>query len=562
MRLISRIQQGAFMQKSLLIVFLLLSLITVGYGQQGPKITGSLQSNGNFFVTDSAIGATGTPQYDYQKFGAETWLNMNFSHQGFDGTVRFDMFNNSNLINPTESYNGIGIGRWYVQKTIKDLTISGGYIYDQIGSGIIFRAYEERSLAIDNALYGLKLAYQLNENWQVKAFNGKQKFRFSNYDAVIRGTSIEGFIKPDSTRDFSIVPGFGAVARTYTSETVTDIVNALSTTPIPDREKLQNNTYAYSLYNTLNLGKFSWYVEAAYKTKDVMDNPFEPRIGGGTGRLVNREGTVLYTAITFGQKGLGITLEGKRTENFNFRTSPFEKSFRGQINFLPPLSKQNTYRLTTRYVPAVQEFGEQALQLDIKYSLSKKFKFGFNTSYITDLKNELLYREFYPEMLYKHSKKLQITGGMQFQYYNQPVFENKGEVVHTVVPFTEVLYKFTPKRSMRIEAQYLHSKDDFGSWAYGLAEFGLAPHWLLFVSDMYKIEHKAGATTTKGKPVTLDNTRLDGIHYPTIGAVYTTGPNRFSLAYVKQVEGINCAGGICRYEPTFHGVRMNVSANF
>ena len=54
----------------------------------------------------------------------------------------------------------------------------------------------------------------------------------------------------------------------------------------------------------------------------------------------------------------------------------------------------------------------------------------------------------------------------------------------------------------------------------------------------------------------------DGLHYPTIGLVYTHHANRFSLAYVKQVEGINCAGGICRYEPTFHGVRLNISSSF
>jgi Family of unknown function (DUF6029) len=529
---------------------------------QGMKIAGSLNTNGNFFMTDSAIGAFGTPQYDYQKFGSESWLNLTFAQPGLNGAVRFDMFNNSNLINPTESYNGLGIGRWYLQKQIKKLTLSGGYIYDQIGSGLIFRAYEERSLAIDNALYGVQLAYQLNENWKVRVFNGKQKFRFSNYDAVMRGGAIEGYIKPDSSGSVSIIPGFGAVARTYSAETVTNIVNALAATPIVDREGLQNNTYAYTLYNTLNAGPFSWYIEGAYKTKDVMDNPFTERVSGGTGRLVNQEGVVVYTSISFAKKGLGITLEGKRTENFNFRTSPFEKAFRGQINFLPPLARQNTYRLTTRYIPAVQEFGEQAAQLDVKYAISKKLRVGFNTSYISNLEGERLYQEFYPEVLYKHSKIWQVSAGVQTQFYNQAIFETKNDVVKTVVPFTEFLYKLSPKRSVRMEAQYMYTRDDFGSWLNGLVEVGLAPHWLFYVSDMYKLKHKEGAKTSKGKPVTLDNTRLDGLNYPTVGAVYSTGASRFAISYVKQVEGINCAGGICRYEPTFSGIRVNIATNF
>ncbi|MBK8557085.1 MAG: hypothetical protein IPL65_15525 [Lewinellaceae bacterium] len=59
-----------------------------------------------------------------------------------------------------------------------------------------------------------------------------------------------------------------------------------------------------------------------------------------------------------------------------------------------------------------------------------------------------------------------------------------------------------------------------------------------------------------------DKTRYDGLHYPTVGVVYTLKATRFSLAYVKQVEGINCAGGICRYEPTFNGVRLQLNSSF
>ena len=51
-------------------------------------------------------------------------------------------------------------------------------------------------------------------------------------------------------------------------------------------------------------------------------------------------------------------------------------------------------------------------------------------------------------------------------------------------------------------------------------------------------------------------------HYLTVGGVYTNGGNRFSLNYVKQVAGIVCSGGVCRYEPAFSGVRFNVLSNF
>jgi hypothetical protein len=73
---------------------------------------------------------------------------------------------------------------------------------------------------------------------------------------------------------------------------------------------------------------------------------------------------------------------------------------------------------------------------------------------------------------------------------------------------------------------------------------------------MYKIPHH------NPDEYPVEKTKFDGLHYPSVGLVYTHKASRFSLAYVKQVEGINCAGGICRLEPTFHGVRLNVSSSF
>jgi len=51
-------------------------------------------------------------------------------------------------------------------------------------------------------------------------------------------------------------------------------------------------------------------------------------------------------------------------------------------------------------------------------------------------------------------------------------------------------------------------------------------------------------------------------HYYNIFVAYTQGPHRFSLAYVKQVDGINCTGGVCRYEPAFSGVKAMVTTSF
>ncbi|HLP96075.1 MAG TPA: DUF6029 family protein [Saprospiraceae bacterium] len=549
-----------------------LSLLTVVFSamaQNNSHITGSLQANGNFFfAADSVLGTAGIPQYDNQKFGAETWLSLNYSNNGLDAGVRFDMFNNSNLLNPNASYSDVGLGRWFIRKQIDKFDIAGGYLYDQIGSGIIYRSYEERTLMIDNALLGAQVGYRINDNWKVRAFTGRQKQQFSRYGTILRGGAIEGFIKPDSTKNFTLAPGAGIVGRTYTAETIDDAKFEVAGYFRNEQIELQYNTYAATIFNTLTAGDFTWYVEAAGKTKDVIYDPNAPRsiligteIDTVAGKLVNREGYTVYTSLSYSKKGLGITLEAKRTKDFSFRQNPNALGIQGPINFLPPMAKQNTYRLTARFAPATQELGEQALQLDVRYKLNKKLSVGLNFSDIQFLDGTELYREITPEFTYKQKRKWQLIGGLQILKYNIFVYQGKDKYVDALTPYGEFLYKFSPRRSIRIEAQYLHTEDEFGSWVNGLVEVGLAPHWIFYASDMYKLKHGSldpGLSPEKAK----DKVKYDGTHFPSLGVVYSRKSNRVSLAYVKQVEGINCAGGICRLEPAFHGVRLTLNSSF
>lgn len=544
------------MKRILLLHLLSLCAGLVMAQNQNSRISGGLQSNGNFFIADEKRVGSGIPQYDYQKFGAESWLNLNYSNWGFDMGLRFDLFNNSNLLNPTNSYTDQGIGRWFVHKTVGKLELEGGYIYDQIGAGIIYRAYEERALMIDNALFGIKVGYNLNENWKIKGFTGRQKQQFSLYNTVIRGANLEGFIKPDSTSNFTLAPGVGVIGRTYSAGTVDQIVNTISTYTPQDSTGAQYNTYAGTVYNTLTAGNFIWYVEGAVKSFDVINDPNVFTARGDQGKIENRKGYSVYSSIAYSQKGLGVTLELKRTNNFSFRQTPFNIGVQGPINFLPPMAKQNTYRLTTRFAPATQEIDEQAIQIDVNYKVNKKLSLGLNFSDIRFPNGTELYRELTPEFIWKQKRKWQIIGGVQLLKYNIFVYQGKDSYVNAITPFAEYLYKFSSRKSLRIEAQYLNTHEEFGSWVNAVVEVGLAPHWLITVSDMYKLKHQ----DTEG--LSPEKLKYDELHFPTVQLAYTHKANRLGLSWVKQVEGINCAGGICRYEPAFSGVKLQINSSF
>ncbi len=535
----------------------------------GGRISGNLEANSNFFISDPRIGATNTPQYDHELFGADAWMNLNYSNWGFDFGLRFDIYNNSFLPDPRNSYTDEGIGRWYIKKKIQDLEISVGFLYDQIGSGIIFRAYEERPLFIDNALKGARLTYDLTPDWKIKVFTGRQKNAFDVYQSVIKGGSVEGYISGKEGSKWSIAPGFGVVGRTHSKDDIDQLYSTIGSYTPQDTVSITYNTYAFSLYNTLSFGKLGWYAEASYKTKETFFDTFAEKHNWdgkiSEGKFVRRPGTVFYSSLSYGTKGFGINVEGKRTENFTFRANPFVQLNRGMINFLPPMTRINSYRLTARYAAATQELGEMAFQADVNYNPSRKLSFNLNFSNITDLNNTQLYREIYFTAKYKYKRKWELLGGIQMQQYNQEIYEIKPDVplVETITPFVDFTYKLTRKKAIRLEAQYMKigedeykgGKQDYGDWVFGLAEYSIAPSWTFTISDMFNIN--PGVNSPENV-----NGEKESIHYPRFDIFYTHNANRFSLSYVKQVEGIVCSGGICRLEPAFSGVKFTVNSSF
>ncbi|RYD57706.1 MAG: hypothetical protein EOP56_07995 [Sphingobacteriales bacterium] len=522
-------------------VLALSALITSGAYAQG-TLSGDLMANVNFFQRDTAIKAANNPLYDNYLSGGEAWLSLRYYNNGFTATVRADAFHNSNLYNPTQALTNFGVGAWSLSKEFKRLTITGGYIYDQIGSGILFRAYEDRGLLIDNALVGLHLKFQPTDNITVKAFTGQQKFLFERYRPVIKGINVEGGFDVGKNKNIHLSPGVGAVNRTLDQTSMDLIVNTINNQDFPTRFIPKYNMYAFTAYNTLTLGSVSWYAEGSYKTEDVIvrDNI-----------LQHPTGTVLYSTLGYAQKGLAVNLTGKRTDNFVMRTSPNEVLIRGLMNWQPIVARLRPQRLMARYTPASQDLSEVALGSDVLISPSDNLDLTFNYTHINTIEDIKLYREAYAEAEYRGFEKWVLQGGVQVMEYNQELYQVKPAVpiIQAITPFAEITYRFNDKHSIRTQLEYQHTKQDFGSWAFALVEYNVAPKLSFALSDMYNID--PGPAASGGSQ-----------HYYNIFTAYTQGPHRFTASYVKQVEGINCTGGVCRYEPAFSGMRFGITSSF
>ena len=145
---------------------------------------------------------------------------------------------------------------------------------------------------------------------------------------------------------------------------------------------------------------------------------------------------------------------------------------------------------------------------------------------------------------------MKAIAGVQYRRYNQRVYEIKPGVpmVTTLVPFTDWNIRLDAYRSIKVEAQYLRSAQDYGDFAYGLIEWNQRRWGLsLGVSDMYNL-----------KPLKT----AEPVHYYSVYAFYRKGPLRTGVEYARQIGGVVCSGGVCRVEPSFRGLKLSFAANF
>ena len=535
-------------KSSLLFLILIISSKVFAQG----TFSGDLMMNLNFFQRDTNIKAAGNPLYDNYLSGSEAWLALRYNINGFTFYARADGFNHSNLKNPTNANSDFGLGAWSITKEMKDLTITVGSIYDQVGSGVLFRAYEDRGLLIDNALVGLELKYKLTNNIMLKGFTGQQKNNNGvnnvRYAPILRGFNAEGDFNVGSVH---LIPGIGALNRTLDANSMNQVVATITAQDQPTRFEPQYNMYAFTGYNTLTYKNFSWYAEGVYKTHEaILENSL----------LVDKPGTVAYTSLNYGMKGIALNLNGKRTEDFVMRTSPNEILLNGMLNRQPVIAVLRPERLMARYTPASQDISELAGSANLLISPNDVTNIAMTYTNINTLDGVKLFREGYVEANYQGMKSWIFQVGAQYLEYNITLYQTRpATILKAITPFTEVTYRLSEKKSLRMELQYMDTKMDYGSWAFALLEFNIAPKWSISASDMYNISPNKNE----------DNPNYTGIgfnpksnHYYNIFTAYSKGANRFTLAYVKQVDGINCTGGVCRYEPAFSGVKATITSSF
>jgi hypothetical protein len=162
------------MKKLLFLVAFVCNIAFVS-AQDNGNFYGGLESNSQWLQTDDGINFTAPDD----QFRANNYLLFNYNLGKFTAGLQYESYLPSALLGYAPIYDEQnGIATYFVNYKDKSLDITGGYFYEQFGSGLILRSWEDRQLGINNAMKGINLRFKATDFLNIKAVFGRQRNGF------------------------------------------------------------------------------------------------------------------------------------------------------------------------------------------------------------------------------------------------------------------------------------------------------------------------------------------------------------------------------------------------
>ena len=551
------------------------------------QVSGSFQTDAQYYRLDEGIGIT---DLNGKKLGINGFGKINYTYGDFSAGMRFEAFM-PELNGFRQELNGVGLANFFATYDNGFVGITVGDIYDQFGSGLVFRTYEEWSLGMDNALRGVRTVIRPTQGLTFKGVYGRQRyfwapylerdFQTDDYRGIVRGIDGEWDLNQSipamNDSEFKMSLGGSFVSKRQYDMSLFYYIP-------------QNVGAAAGRIN-LGYGRFAFTTEYAYKINDPSS----------INNFIYKEGHALLSSLSYSQKGLGVVLQVKRTDNMSFKSMYTGLQNDLDINFIPPINYTHTHSLPSMYTYSTQPNGEMAAQFQVNYTIPKgtalggKYgtKLSFNMSQVNDIvrdsvldhgqmvinkKGTLGYtsnffavsdHRFFRDINFEVDKKINKDWHVTAQYINlyydiETIEGHAGSpAVEANIGFLDVTYKINKRQSLRLELQGLWEKEvkkgyvydesekkDYqkrGDWAFGLLEYTITPHWSFSIADKWNY----------GNPVPEFRD-----HYFTGTVSYIHDATRIMLSGGRQSEGVVCVGGVCRTVPASSGVTLTVSTSF
>ena len=541
--------------KKLMMIGLLIGMSGVSlHAQESDKLrlSGSLQSDMLLAQKDSTIGAEATDG----RFLTNTYLDLKLSSRYVEAGARLEYLKHP-LPGYENDFKGWGVPYAYLKGRYKNAELTLGSFYEQFGSGFILRSYEERSLGIDNSLQGARLNYRPWAGVAVKVLTGRQRRYWNHNKSWMTGADVEWNID-ELCKTLQQHNTYVTLGASYLNKHERDEVIMVDPT---HRLHLPLNVNAFDVRLRVQHRAFNVLAEMAMKSQDPShDNGY-----------IYRNGYVAMLSGSYSKRGMSLLLQAKRSTNMGFRSRRGMEGISSFINHLPPFTMEHTYTLAALYPYATRPEGEWAYQAAVAYTFPKGSTIGgkygttvkVNFSHVHSVRKNgageigtdgygspfwawgdaTYYQDIDFQVEKRLAKDTKLNLMYMYQRYNQTLLEGHGGMLNSHIFVADVKQKLAPNTTLRVEGQYLASKDGDKDWLFGLAELSLAPHWMFTLSDLYNV----------------GNTR---VHYYQGYVTYSGGAHRLQLGYGRTRAGFNCSGGVCRYIPATKGLTLSYNYNF
>lgn len=528
------------------LLFIVSLLPFLFYGQFINDFSGSLESQIVYYTDDDKI-----TNPEEAELRSNNYIRFNYSRKHFEASIQFESYYQDAILGYSpELDQHLGLSTFSLGYTRKSLGLSAGYIFDQFGSGLIYRAWEDRQLGINNALIGGKVKYSFKQKVSLAAFLGKQKNGFDISLGTLLG--LNSVIKLN--QNFNLDLGF-----------VSRYEDFDSTNP-----NFSNYTNLYQAGLKFTYTNFYSSLEYIYKSDDALvefHQVIDSRLFSGNSLSLN---------LGYFKSGFGLDATFRRLENMSMYT---DRTAYGNIynelivNYIPALTKQHNFGLSNIYVYQAQpqlsfisggKAGEIGQQVDVYYqflkpnTLAEKYKtmlafnysswFGLKADY--DIEDRTYSSAFlqYGDKYYSDvnialdnewSEKLKTKLFWMNQFYNSEQLGASTGTVNTNIVAIETYYTIRTFNELHIQIEHLWTPDDKKNWIGALLEYQFLKKYTIYLNDLYNYGNV---------------NEVERIHYYNIGGSYRYRKTKFSLNYGRQRGGLICLGGVCRFVPKSNGV--------
>jgi len=277
----------------------------------------------------------------------ENWTDAAWQQQNWQLGVRYEInsppdpyiFSQDSLVDDFD------LTFAYAEYAAKNVNIRIGNFYEMFGRGLTLRTYENRSLRVDNNLFGGRVHYAKG-NFNAKMIAGQMRDKYNRRDDMLYGIDAEQFLTDSWSAGLSFLSqqSSGAMA-----------------------EQL------YALRSQYSADLFDVYVEAA--KPDWHDK------------------VSYYAAVNFFAGDFTLTAEYK-----NYDHLKFANRYTQEYNAPPALTRQHTFTLLNRHPHALALNDEVGYQFELSWIPTWEWEFIFNHSLTETHAGHALFQQTYAEV--------------------------------------------------------------------------------------------------------------------------------------------------------------------